>query len=391
MPKPVEPATFIAYRDRLAPRSELSFLTRQYSAFDRLTPIWVGRRRDQGFEQLGAERLILGREGWLGDIERELYKQFGLLPRQPDLKARRPRLVHAHFGRGGALALPMARALRAPLVVSFYGADATKYKQYRAFPPSIYRMRLDALKRETALFLCISDFIREKLIARGFPEEKLEVHYSGVDISPDYGWTGQGATPYVLFAARFVEKKGAPTLIEAVRRLQAEGRALRLVMIGEGPMEAELRRAAEGLQGVEFMGWLANDELRRWLRGALALCVPSQRATDGDEEGLPTVALEALSAGTPVIGSRHAGIGEAIVDGETGFLTPERSPEGIAAALANLLDNADLRLRFGESARRAAAEKFDMRTQSRRLQERLLRVADAGDERGASATRGGRP
>jgi glycosyltransferase involved in cell wall biosynthesis len=377
MPQPLERATFVAYRDRLAPRSELTFLTRQYAAFERLAPIWVGRRRDLGFDQLGPERLILGREGWVGAVERELFKHFGRLPAEPDLKARRPRLVHAHFGRGGALALPLARALRLPLVVNFYGADATKDKPYRAFPPSIYGMRLEALKRESALFLCVSAFIRERLIARGFPEHKLEVHYSGVDIGPDYGWTGRDAEPYVLFAARFVEKKGAPTLIEAVRRLQAEGRGLRLILIGEGPMEAQLRQAAAGLAGVEFRGWMANDELRRILRGALALAVPSQRASDGDEEGLPTVALEAMAAGTPVIGSRHAGIGEAVTDGVTGFLTAERDPDAVAAAIAKLMDSAELRLRLGENARRAAEENFDMRAQSRRLERRLLGVAEA--------------
>jgi colanic acid/amylovoran biosynthesis glycosyltransferase len=149
------------------------------------------------------------------------------------------------------------------------------------------------------------------------------------------------------------------------------------VMIGEGPLEADLRRAAGALENVEFHGWMPNSDLRRWMRGALALCVPSVRATDGDAEGLPTVVLEAMAAGTPVIGSRHAGIAEAIAHEHTGFLIPEEDPEALAAALRRLDDNPGLRQRLGENARNAAIEGFDMVRQSRRLEATLLGIIRA--------------
>jgi colanic acid/amylovoran biosynthesis glycosyltransferase len=369
--------TILVYRDRLVPRSELHFLRRLYVGFERLTPLWVGRSRDDGLTDLGGEAVFLGRQGVLGRIDRELFKHLGILPPAPDLRAARPKLVHAHFGRGGALALPMARALKIPLVVSFYGADATKDKQYNSFPPTIFKRRLPALWNEAALFLCVSGFIKEQLLARGFPAEKLLVQHSGVNIDPEYGLDGSAGGGYVMFAGRFVEKKGIPSLIEAMRRLQEEGRDLRLVLVGEGPMDEELRRAAAALRQVEFRGWMPNDELRRWMRGALALCVPSQRAADGDAEGLPTVVIEAMAAGTPVIGSRHAGIGEAVEDGHTGFLIPEQDPEALAAALRRLIDEPGLRHQLGENARQAAVAHFDMFAQSRRLEERLLGVIAA--------------
>ncbi len=366
--------TILVYRDRLIPRSELHFLQRLYAGFDRLNPVWVGRSRDDGLAGLSDQALFLGRDGPFGVIDRELFKHLGILPPAPDLRALRPKLVHAHFGRGGALALPLARALKVPLVVSFYGADATKHKQYRRFPPTIFKRRLPALWRETALFLCVSGFIRDQLLARGFPPEKLLVQHSGVNIDPAYGPDDPAAPLYAMFAGRFVEKKGVPSLIEAVRRLEAEGRTIRLVLVGEGPMEQELRQAASALKQVEFMGWMPNPELRRWMRGALALCVPSQLASDGDAEGLPTVVIEAMAAGTPVIGSRHAGIGEAIEDGQTGFLIPEQDPGALAAALRRLTDEPGLRQRLGENARQAAIANFDMFAQSRRLEQRLLGV-----------------
>lgn len=372
--------TILAYRDRLIPRSELHFLRRLYVGFGHLRPVWVGRSRDDGLAELGGESVFLGREGLLGTIDREMFKHFGVLPSVPDLRALRPRLVHAHFGRGGALALPIARAFGIPLVVSFYGADATKDKQYRRrFPPTIFQRRLHAMWEEAALFLCVSGFIKEQLILRGFPPEKLLVQHSGVNIDPDYGPDDPSAPLYVMFAGRFVEKKGVPSLIEAVRRLEGEGRAVRLVLVGEGPMEQELRQAAASLKQVEFMGWMPNQDLRRWMRGALALCVPSQIASDGDAEGLPTVVIEAMAAGTPVIGSRHAGIGEAVEDGKTGFLIPEKDPDALAAALRRLMDERGLRHDLGENARRAAVENFEMSAQSRRLEKRLQDVIAASN------------
>ncbi len=366
--------TVLVYRDRIVTRSELHFLRRMYVGFERLTPLWVGRHRGDALPELGAESVFLGRNGPLGTLDREIFKQFGVLPTVPDLRARHPKLVHAHFGRGGALALPMARALGVPLVVTFHGADATKEKQYRrSVPPSVFQRRLSALKEQAALFLCVSAFIRDQLVARGFPPDKLEVHHTGTDIDPVHG-RAPGGDDYVLFAGRFVEKKGVPSLLQAMRLLRSGGSALRLVLVGDGPMGGDLRRSAAAIGNVDLPGWLPNHALRHLMRGALALVVPSQRAADGDAEGLPTVVIEAMAAGTPVIGSRHAGITEAIEDGVTGFLVPERAPEALAAAMRRLADEPGLRDRLGGNARLAAEDRFDMVAQSRRLEQRLLAV-----------------
>lgn len=84
-----------------------------------------------------------------------------------------------------------------------------------------------------------------------------------------------------------------------------------------------------------------------------------------------------MAAGTPVIGSDHAGIGEAIEHERTGFLVPEQDPDALAAALRRLLDDNELRRQLGENARRAAEEHFDMFRQSRHLEERLLNIIAA--------------
>jgi glycosyltransferase involved in cell wall biosynthesis len=362
--------TILVYRDRIVPRSEAQFLRRLYIGFERLRPVWVGRHRGDGLEALGVEPLFLARDGVAGIVGRGLFKHAGVLPSTPDLRAMRPRLVHAHFGRGGALALPLAGALGLPLVVHYHGGDATKEKHYRrGVVPTIYQRRLAQLQREAALFICVSEFIRDRLLARDFPAEKLLVHRYGIEIDtavePE---ASRGGAPYLLFAGRFVEKKGIDLLIEAMRRLDGEGCAVRLMLVGDGSIAGKLRRAAAGLGNTEFAGWLPNDELRRRMRGALAVCVPSHETASGDAEGLPNVVLEAMEAGVPVVGTRHAGIGEAVEDGRTGLLVPPGDVAALTAALRRLADEPDMARQMGAAARRVAVEKFDAVAQSRRLE-----------------------
>lgn len=111
------------------------------------------------------------------------------------------------------------------------------------------------------------------------------------------------------------------------------------------------------------------------MRGALAVCVPSVTAASGDSEGLPTVAIEAMAEGTPVIGTRHAGIVEAVADGETGLLVPQGDPAALAAAIALLRDGPERRGAMGRAARARALAEFDATRQSRLLEDLLMSLA----------------
>jgi colanic acid/amylovoran biosynthesis glycosyltransferase len=361
----------LVYRDRIVPRSEAQFLRRLYVGFEQLVPRWVGCRLDEGLGDLGVEPTILGRDGMLGSLDRTLFKQFGILPASPDLRALAPRLVHAHFGRGGALALPIARRLGLPLIVTYHGGDATKDKHYqRRLIPTIYQRRMVALQRYAAVIICVSDFIRQRLIDRGFPEGKLKVIRYGVEMSE--ACDVPEAPPYALFVGRFVEKKGIAHLLDAMRLLRAEGSALELVLIGDGPLAEELQAASAELGGIRFLGWQDQESVRRWMRGALALCVPSITARAGDSEGLPNVLLEAMAEATPVIGSHSAGIGEAVEDGVTGFMVPPGEAAPIASALAALAGDPALRRCLGQAARARAAAQFSAMAQSRVLEQTML-------------------
>ncbi len=372
-----ERQTLLVYRHRLAPPSEVGFLRRFYVGFEQLTPVWLGYHIDAGAAALTQEPLRLGRSGPLGAIERALFRHCGILPATPDLRALRPLALHAHFGPGGALALPIARRLGIPLVVTFHGADATKERHYRRhLVPPVYQRRLAALQREAALFVCVSEFVRDRLIERGFPPDKLAVIHQGIelDVTPPVA-PSRWDDPYILFVGRFVEKKGVADLIRAARLLDRRGSGARLVLIGDGPLAGALREEAKGLALVSFPGWLPNEEVRLAMRRAAAVCVPSVTAGSGDAEGLPSVILEAMAEAAPVVASRHAGIAEAVEHGQSGLLVAEGDPLALADALEHLIEQPALRARLGAAARNVAAERFSAIRQSRLLEAALLRAA----------------
>jgi len=374
-----EAGALLVYRDRIVPRSEAHFLRRQYVGFRRLAPIWIGCRTDAGLADLGVEAIMLGRRGAAGALDRLAFKQFGRIPPAPDLAALQPRLIHAHFGRGGALALPIARALGLPLVVTFHGGDATKDGPYRSrLFPTIFQRRCAALQREAALIVCVSEHIRAELLARNFPAAKLKIIRYGVEPEADGEMQQLADRPYLLFVGRFVEKKGVAHLLEAMRALESESAAVDLILIGDGPIAEALKRQASGLKHARFLGWLPNDEVRRFMRGALALCVPSVAARSGDAEGLPNVVLEAMACAAPVIGSQAGGIAEAVEHGRTGFVVPQADPQAIAEPVRWLLRDPALRGRMGHAARDAATARFSAIAQSRLLEDALLAVSNRG-------------
>ncbi|HVJ53549.1 MAG TPA: glycosyltransferase [Aliidongia sp.] len=376
MPGGIAPRdTVLVYRDRIVPKSEAHFLRRQYVGFDRLSPVWIGCRTDDGLGDLGVEPLIIGAGNLFGSLTRQLFKQFGRVPALASLKALRARVLHAHFGRGGTLALPIARALGIPLVVTYHGGDASKDKHYdRRALPTIYQRRLGTLQHEAAAIICVSDYVREVLLRRGFPAAKLHVLRYGVEIDAAAPVREPDAEGEILFAGRFVEKKGIRYLIEAARLWRARGIDRPLALIGSGPLEDELKAQAAGLDQVRFLGWQSNEAVRQRMSRAFAVCVPSVVAAAGDAEGLPNVVLEALAAGVPVIGTDEGGIIEAVEHGKTGLLVPPADAGAIADAVASLHADPAARRRISLAARQHALDRFSARAQSHLLEDLLLSV-----------------
>jgi glycosyltransferase involved in cell wall biosynthesis len=106
----------------------------------------------------------------------------------------------------------------------------------------------------------------------------------------------------------------------------------------------------------------------RWMQRAWLLAAPSVTAGDGDSEGLPTVVCEASAAGLPIVATRHSGIPEAVSDGETGLLSPERDVALLARNLSLLLASPWMRESMAGASRLRALDRFDLARQIERLE-----------------------
>jgi glycosyltransferase involved in cell wall biosynthesis len=195
---------------------------------------------------------------------------------------------------------------------------------------------------------------------------KIEVVPLGIDIS---GW--QPATfrerpaPFELISVgRLADVKGYPLLLEAVALLVAEGRNVRLRLVGDGPDSHQLQERARqlGIAGrVIFEGWKTQDELRQ-MYAESDLCVLSSFA-----EGVPVVLMEAMATGVPCVAPRITGIPELIRDGIEGLLVTPANLADLASAIASLMDNPELRRQMATLSRERIADQYELRKNVQRL------------------------
>jgi colanic acid/amylovoran biosynthesis glycosyltransferase len=352
------------YRQSLLEPSE-TFIRSETLALERYDPVFIGDQRSSNGLALPADRVVTGTPG--GRWQRALRRRLpGHDPQGRLARACRERgvvLVHGQFGANSLPALDLAEALALPFVVSYWGFDASMTDAaLRAFPE--YE---PYLRRREELFAKVSQFLAGELVRQGAPEEKLRVHHVGVALGRPRGDVPR--EPVVLFVGRHVEKKGLGDLLDAMVRVRAAVPAARLLIVGDGPLRGELEAHARRLAlGAEFAGWLAPEDVARRLREVRVLCVPSRRAANGDAEGLPTVIPEAAAEGLPVVGTRHSGIPEGVVDGRSGLLAAEGDPEDLASRLTAVLTDDELWRRLSDGAREHVAEHFDPRRQAAELE-----------------------
>jgi colanic acid/amylovoran biosynthesis glycosyltransferase len=163
----------------------------------------------------------------------------------------------------------------------------------------------------------------------------------------------------VVSVARLVEKKGLADLIEACGLLERRGVAVRLEIVGDGPLRRALERVAARLGApVMFRGSLPHEQVLHLYREAHVFSLPCVIASTGDRDGLPTSVLEAMAAGVPVVTTPLNGLAEAVEHELTGLVVPERDPIALAGALQRLLADPVLAARLAEAGRRRVESRF---------------------------------
>lgn len=193
--------------------------------------------------------------------------------------------------------------------------------------------------------------------------------YNGIDLltfRPRPGLVGEDQkTPLILSVGRLVEKKGFEDLIHACGILHDQGLNFRCEIIGKGPLEPVLKEliARLGLNKTIFLaGPKPQDEIVSIYSRATVFALPCVIGDDGNRDGLPTVLLEAMATGIPVVSTYVTGIPEIIDNGSTGILIPEHDPIALAEAVGRLIQDEGLSKQMSRMAIEKVNREFDLRT-----------------------------
>ncbi|MDQ7005781.1 MAG: glycosyltransferase [Acidobacteriota bacterium] len=275
------------------------------------------------------------------------------------LRDRRVDLIHGHFATGSASMARYAAGLAAlPYTFTAHAKDI--YAETVSIP------RLRNLCLQAAAVVTVSD-ANVAYLQQIAPGAHIRRIYNGVDLQrlPELPPPPLPRSPRILFVGRFVEKKGLPVLLDAAAALKAEGRELRLRLVGEGPLEEELRRRAAALdllEVVEFVGPASQEEvIGRHFPESAVFAMPAVIAADGDRDGLPTTLLEAAACGVPMVSTAVTGIPEILGHGEAGLIVAPGDAEALAGALGRIFDQPAIAARLATAARRRAEALFDAR------------------------------
>ena len=292
------------------------------------------------------------------------------------------RLLHIYFGQIAVHLFPLIRAWERPSIVSFHGADVLVDMDKPAYREATRQM-LNAVN----LVLVRSESLRRAVIDLGCDERKVQIQRTGIPLD-EFPFRqrsfGDGATTEWRFvqAGRLIEKKGLPVTLRAFAVFLRQHPNATLTIAGEGPLLGQLQDLARDLKidaRVSFTGFVSQEQLRELYNASHIFLHPSQTGRDGNQEGIPNSMLEAMASGLPVFATQHAGIPEAIENGVSGVLVPERDHEKLAAALLDAAKDPEFLSRIARNGAEIVRKNFDLHTQAQRLEDTYLKIIGRSD------------
>lgn len=273
--------------------------------------------------------------------------------------------VLAEFGHAGAQIAGVCASLDIPLYVYMRGHDASATLRHATM-----RRRYRRMFRTARGIFCVSRYLADRIVEIGCPSELIHINPSGVEV--DAFPPGAPEPGRLVAVGRLVEKKAPHLTLEAFARIATRFPQARLDFVGDGPLAARCREtiARHGLEArVRMHGSLGDREVAALLQRASIFLQHSVVAPDLDIEGFPTAIAEAMCTALPVITTRHSGIPEHVLHGETGLIVEEGDVEGMAEAIARVLSDPDFGRRLGAAARAHAVVHLDRVRARRRVRD----------------------
>ena len=282
--------------------------------------------------------------------------------------------IHAHFaGMAARTAFWIHKFFQIPFSFTAHANDI--------FAPRDFAIGVDKLVDAACLIVTETDYAAQ-FVRERFPNGADRIHriYNGLNLA-DFGRADfSSSPPSIIAVGRLIPKKGFADLIRASGILVGHGKSFRCEIIGEGPLEEELREQITQLSiqnCVALLGSKPQREVRTRLVRAHALVMPSVVDPEGGMDNLPTVIMEAMATGLPVVSTTIGGIPEMVIENQTGFLVPQRDPVALAGAIEELINDPLLAQNLGRAGQDRAKGLFSIDKNVRELCKRLM--ADRGD------------
>ena len=261
--------------------------------------------------------------------------------------------------------VPLLDRLQIPYVVQGHGIDLSAALRVPATAASYARLA------SARAILTRCEFHRQRLFALGLTKDKIHVNPGGIDLPEILADRPSGAHKRLLAVGRMTPKKGPIFLLEAFRQAALKDPELHLTYVGGGELAPAVRQfaLASGLSHRIALPGTVSESEKLKLLGKCAIFL-QHSITDpetGDEEGLPAAIQEAMANGMAVVTTRHSGIPELVVDGQSGVIVEEGDCESMAAAILTLSNNPGKIFEMGRRNREIIAGAHTWPHERRRL------------------------
>ena len=350
-------------------KPEMLHIYRQVSALQRYETFIVTKERHcaelfpfDAIECLPEAQQPILRRFYLKFIRRvpPLYYRGEMEQLQALFARRRADLMHVYFGHTGVHLRSFLEWWDCPSIVSFHGADVMLREHQPKYAG--YMQRLFTL---VPLVLARSESLSQRLRDIGCPAEKIRLNRTGIPLG-DFPFVERPAPPdgawRLVQSCRLIAKKGLRTALTAFAAFHRDFPKATFTIAGEGPMRQELEQLVVELglgDAVSFPGFLSQAGLNALYARSHLFLHPSELTAKQDQEGIPNSMLEAMATGLPVAATLHGGIPEAVRDGFSGFLVPERDSAALAAALKRFVQSPELLRQMGAQASESVRAEFD--------------------------------
>jgi glycogen(starch) synthase len=275
----------------------------------------------------------------------------------------RPDVVHAHDWLVAHPAIALSEFYDVPMVSTIHATEAGRHSGWvsGSLSRQVHAVESWLVRESDSLITCSASMSEEitELFGPGLAE--TTVIRNGIDAArwPFARRRARTGPPELLFVGRLEYEKGVHDAIAALPRIRRAHPGATLTIAGEGTQQdwlVELARKQRVLKATRFVGRLDHDELLAVLHRADAAVLPSHYEPFG------LVALEAAAAGTPLVTSNIGGLGEAVINGETGMSCPPRDVTRLAKAVIAVLDDPAAAQRRAKAARQRLTSDFDWQT-----------------------------